>query len=147
MPNSLMEVEVGWLCSNSSLPTATMTNERSLPDFPQIPLSSLPQPLLSPVPAIKSEEDVHIWHKTRGYRNYGLFIRRLNEAVVGHELGEAGEDHSQVCTSTPCSWFFPASALIGFMKRQSIRLSLSWVCWNRGWTRFHHCLLLSDLVT
>ncbi|KIP11020.1 hypothetical protein PHLGIDRAFT_21917 [Phlebiopsis gigantea 11061_1 CR5-6] len=41
-----------------------------------------------PVPnqKIKTEEDVHLWRSTRGYADYGLFLRRLNEAVVGRYL-------------------------------------------------------------
>ena len=38
-----------------------------------------------PVPnqKIKTEEDVELWRLTAGYADYGLFLRHLNEAVVG----------------------------------------------------------------
>lgn len=41
-----------------------------------------------PVPTqkIKTEEDVEVWRLTRGYGDYALFLRRLNESVVGSFL-------------------------------------------------------------
>ena len=45
-------------------------------------VSNLP----SPSQKIRSEEDVHAWRLTRGYQDYELFLRRLNESVVGHML-------------------------------------------------------------
>ncbi|KDQ13496.1 hypothetical protein BOTBODRAFT_160423 [Botryobasidium botryosum FD-172 SS1] len=79
-----------------------MAGERSLPPLPHILLSSLPHPLVPPRPQIKSEDDVHAWHRTRGYHNYGLFLRRLNESVVGHDLGEDSESegHSEAVDRT-----------------------------------------------
>ena len=35
---------------------------------------------------IRTEEDVYAWRRTRGYGDYGLFLRRLNESVVGYFL-------------------------------------------------------------
>lgn len=35
---------------------------------------------------IKTDEDVDLWHGTTGYHDYGLFLRRLNESVVGRFL-------------------------------------------------------------
>ena len=49
----------------------------SVADLPFMELPSL---------KIKTEEDVHAWRETQGYRDYGIFLRRLNEAVVGHAL-------------------------------------------------------------
>jgi serine/threonine-protein phosphatase 2A activator len=66
---------------------------------PHITLSSLPQPLTPPVPLIKTEEDVERWHRSKGYRDYCLFVQRLNEAVVGHGLpseGRGSVDSSKV---------------------------------------------------
>ena len=35
---------------------------------------------------IKTDDDVHAWKLTRGYQDYELFLRRLNESVVGRFL-------------------------------------------------------------
>lgn len=39
--------------------------------------------LAVPNQKIKTEGDVELWRLTRGYADYALFLRRLNEAVVG----------------------------------------------------------------
>ena len=49
-----------------------------------------------PNPKIKTEEDVEIWKTTRGYSDLGLFMQRLNEAVVGHYLPFTPQFPSQV---------------------------------------------------
>ncbi|EKM57864.1 uncharacterized protein PHACADRAFT_50310, partial [Phanerochaete carnosa HHB-10118-sp] len=42
--------------------------------------------LSRPRQRIRTEEDVQAWKLTRGYQDYGLFLRRLNGSVVGHFL-------------------------------------------------------------
>lgn len=42
--------------------------------------------LAVPNQKIKTEGDVELWRLTRGYADYALFLRRLNEAVVGYFL-------------------------------------------------------------
>ena len=39
-----------------------------------------------PVTRIRTDEDVAYWKTTRGYQDFGLFLRRLNESVVGYSL-------------------------------------------------------------
>ena len=39
-----------------------------------------------PVTKIRTDEDVGYWKTTRGYQDFGLFLRRLNESVVGYNL-------------------------------------------------------------
>ncbi|KAI0068967.1 Phosphotyrosyl phosphatase activator [Artomyces pyxidatus] len=39
-----------------------------------------------PSTKIHTDSDVELWKRTSGYRDYGIFLRRLNEAVVGYEL-------------------------------------------------------------
>lgn len=39
-----------------------------------------------PVTKIRTDEDVVYWKMTRGYQDFGLFLRRLNESVVGFSL-------------------------------------------------------------
>ena len=57
----------------------------ALPPLRQIPISEIPR-LQPPKLRIKLDEDVEVWKQTRGYSDYGLFLRRLNESVVGHFL-------------------------------------------------------------
>ncbi|KAA1467275.1 Phosphotyrosyl phosphatase activator [Dentipellis sp. KUC8613] len=40
----------------------------------------------APTTKIKTDADVEYWRHTRGYRDYGVFLRRLNESVVGLSL-------------------------------------------------------------
>ncbi|KAH9838735.1 Phosphotyrosyl phosphatase activator [Rhodofomes roseus] len=39
-----------------------------------------------PITRIRTDEDVAYWKTTRGHQDFGLFLRRLNESVVGHNL-------------------------------------------------------------
>jgi serine/threonine-protein phosphatase 2A activator len=41
-----------------------------------------------PLPTLKihTDHDVDTWRDTNGYRDYALFLRRLNEAVVGNHI-------------------------------------------------------------
>lgn len=39
-----------------------------------------------PQKKIHTDDDVVAWHKTRGYRDFWLFLLRLNEAVVNHAV-------------------------------------------------------------
>ena len=53
-------------------------------------VSSLPLPTLH----IRTDTDVEAWKSTTGYRDFGVWVRLLNESVVGVEMpweGEAGE--------------------------------------------------------
>ncbi|OBZ72019.1 Serine/threonine-protein phosphatase 2A activator 1 [Grifola frondosa] len=56
-----------------------------LPALRHISLSDL-RPDDAPTPKIRSDEDVEAWKFTRGYQDYGLFLRRLCESVVGYTL-------------------------------------------------------------
>ena len=66
-----------------------------LPPLREIPFSDLLTKAL-PIPKIKTEEDVEIWKTTRSYSDLGLFLQRLNEAVVGHYLPFTPQSTSQV---------------------------------------------------
>lgn len=63
-----------------------------------VDLNDLMEP---PEPALRTDEDVEKWKHTKGYRDYWLFLRGLNEAVVGWSLPPA---------DAPCSQ--PVSALL-----------------------------------
>ncbi|TFK93785.1 PTPA-domain-containing protein [Polyporus arcularius HHB13444] len=71
---------------NPSLsPGSSSTSTSALPSLRRIDVSNL-DPADTPVPRIKTDEDVEAWKQTRGYQDYGLFLRRLAESVVGCSL-------------------------------------------------------------
>ncbi|KAG9047036.1 Serine/threonine-protein phosphatase 2A activator 1 [Tulasnella sp. UAMH 9824] len=47
---------------------------------------TLPPHHVTPGKRIFTDTDVDLWKTTQGYLDYGLFIRRLSEAVIGHYL-------------------------------------------------------------
>ncbi|KAI0353684.1 Phosphotyrosyl phosphatase activator [Trametes cingulata] len=57
----------------------------NLPELREISVSSL-RPADIPVLRIKTDVDVGMWKRTRGYQDYGIFLRRLAESVVGYQL-------------------------------------------------------------
>lgn len=61
-----------------------MTTQSALRDLRQISLSDLVDSFKPPEQKIHYEEDVAHWKQTTGYHDYQLFLRRLNESVVGH---------------------------------------------------------------
>ena len=67
-----------------------MTTQSTLRDLRQIPLSDL-DTLKSPELKICYDEDVAHWKDTAGYHDYQLFLRRLNESVVGYTVPPASD--------------------------------------------------------
>lgn len=57
----------------------------SLAPLPEIAPEKSKQ-LSNPALRIRTEEDVHLWKSTTGYKNYLLFLQRLSESVVGHTI-------------------------------------------------------------
>ena len=79
-----------------------MTTKPTLRDLRQISLSNLDD-LKSPEQKIRYDEDVAHWKNTVGYQDYQLFLRRLNESVVGYTVPRtdpdaASEGYSEVRT-------------------------------------------------
>ena len=68
---------------------------RQLPPLREIRLSDV-LTRAPPTPKIKTEEDLEIWKTTRSYSDLGLFLQRLDEAVVGHYLPFTPQSPSQV---------------------------------------------------
>lgn len=68
---------------------------RQLPPLREISLSDVLNEA-PPIPKIKTEEDVEIWKTTRSYSDLGLFLQRLNEAVVGCYLPFTPQSPSEV---------------------------------------------------
>ena len=81
-----------------------MTTQITLRDLRQISLSDLVDTVKSPEQKIRYDEDVAYWKHTIGYQDYQLFLRRLNESVVGYTVPRASDSdaasecHSQVGT-------------------------------------------------
>lgn len=58
------------------------TPSPTLPRIAAVTLAEIQPPSLR----IRTDEDVELWKLTSGYKAYELFLRRLNESVVGYEL-------------------------------------------------------------
>ena len=61
------------------------TMSTQLPQLPKLGIGDLDR-LGSASLRIRTDEDVLSWKATPGYQNYLLFLRRLNESVVNHDL-------------------------------------------------------------
>ncbi|KAJ7167692.1 hypothetical protein C8R46DRAFT_255230 [Mycena filopes] len=58
---------------------------RQLAQLREIPLGTIPG-LELPTLKIQTEEDVETWQRSRSYQDYAIFLRRLNESVVGSDI-------------------------------------------------------------
>ena len=76
---------------------------RLLPPLRQVSISGVLDKA-PPTLKIKTEQDVEFWKTTRSYSDLGLFLQRLNEAVVGCYLPFTPRSPSQVS-----QFLFPAS--------------------------------------
>ncbi|KAG8905279.1 Serine/threonine-protein phosphatase 2A activator 1 [Tulasnella sp. 417] len=63
---------------------------------------TLPPNHATPGKRIFVDSDVELWKTTQGYADYGLFLRRLSEAVIGHYLpyNPPAESVSEAVTKT-----------------------------------------------
>lgn len=68
---------------------------RQLPPLRRVLLSDVLNKA-PPIPKIKTDEDVEFWKRTRSYSDLGLFLQRLNEAVVGCYLPFTPQTPSEV---------------------------------------------------
>jgi serine/threonine-protein phosphatase 2A activator len=73
-----------------------------LPELREISLLQVPNYETLPKPRIKTDHDLDTWRKTRSYQDYSLFLRRLNEAVVGQYLPWNATSPSQVPDLSCC---------------------------------------------
>ncbi|KAJ7886722.1 hypothetical protein B0H13DRAFT_2043771 [Mycena leptocephala] len=58
---------------------------RQLAQLREIPLADVPA-LESPTLKIQTDDDVETWRQSRSYQDYAIFLRRLNESVVGKNI-------------------------------------------------------------
>lgn len=68
-----------------------------LPPLKQVSVADLPTMAL-PTLKIRTDEDVSVWRESEAYRDYGAFLRRLSESVVGHALPWISPAPSKVCS-------------------------------------------------
>ncbi|RPD54795.1 PTPA-domain-containing protein [Lentinus tigrinus ALCF2SS1-7] len=85
MATSLIQSANPSSTSATAAAAADMSSPSLLPPLRRVEAASL-APADTPVLRIKTDEDVEAWKHTRGYQDYGLFLRRLAESVVGHTL-------------------------------------------------------------
>lgn len=117
-------------------------------------MASIPLPLLRhispenlevlkalPAAKIRTDADVEAWKQTQGYSDYSLFLRWLNESVVGCSLPSTNDNHSEVFEILVRHKSRPKSCL----DRASTVYSACWTSWTGGSMRFHHCQPLNDL--
>lgn len=67
-----------------------------LPALRHIPIADVEHLDVLPTQKIRTDEDVELWRRTQGYQDYGLFLRRLSEAVVGYTLPWTSSSQSEV---------------------------------------------------
>jgi hypothetical protein len=80
----------------SSYLLAQMWQELPLLQVRDISLSEVSSLSELPKARIKTDEDLEHWKSMQSYRDYILFLRRLNESVVGTSLPWIPEHRSQV---------------------------------------------------
>lgn len=73
-----------------------MTTQSTLRDLRQISMSDLVDTAKSPEQKIRYDEDVAYWKNTMGYHDYQLFLRRLNESVVGYTVPRVSDSDAVV---------------------------------------------------
>ncbi|KAK7062205.1 Serine/threonine-protein phosphatase 2A activator, partial [Favolaschia claudopus] len=73
---------------------------RELAELREIPLVQVPT-LELPTLKIQTDEDVEIWRRSRSYQDYAIFLRRLNESVVGRDIPANGS--TEMASISPAS--------------------------------------------
>ena len=73
-----------------------MDTTKGPPQLRAISLDDISQLGALPIARIKTDDDVERWKNRRCYHDYMIFLRRLNESVVGCFLPWNPEKHSQV---------------------------------------------------
>lgn len=71
---------------------------QALPNLREISLSDAAK-LSFPITRIRTDEDVELWKKMPSYRDYTIFLRRLNDSVIGHYLPWNSNQPSKAITN------------------------------------------------
>lgn len=84
-----------------------------LPLLRHISIAAVEQSDTIPTLKIRTDEDVEQWKLTQGYQDYGLFLRRISESVVGYFLPWASSSPSKVSIYSVLVIYQLISMLIG----------------------------------
>lgn len=68
---------------------------RQLAQLREIPIAGV-SALDLPTLKIQTDEDVDTWRQSRSYQDYAIFLRRLNESVVGRDIPTTDASPSEV---------------------------------------------------
>ncbi|KAF8638959.1 hypothetical protein AX17_001820 [Amanita inopinata Kibby_2008] len=71
----------------------------ALPDLREISVAEVAKLSSFPATKIRYDEDVLAWKRTKSYRDYSIFLRRLTESVVGHYLPWKSNQPSKAISS------------------------------------------------
>lgn len=91
--SSILSLNLSLLLTRQSLDRRMSSSIRALRE---IPISEVPHLASLPSSRIRTDEDVEYWKRTQSYTDYGIFLRRLNESIVGYFLPWEPEGQSRV---------------------------------------------------
>ncbi|TFK34526.1 hypothetical protein BDQ12DRAFT_636215 [Crucibulum laeve] len=74
--------------------------QNNLKNLRRVSLDQVSQLESLPQTRIRTDDDVKKWETTQSYKDYVIFLRRLNESVVGHFLPWTMENTNQAITRT-----------------------------------------------
>jgi serine/threonine-protein phosphatase 2A activator len=61
---------------------------------------SLTRPIQPPRKIIKDDVDVETWKQTTGYKDYCLFVSRLNDAIIGRDIPSVEQEERTTVSVT-----------------------------------------------
>jgi len=64
--------------------------------LPPLRSISLTRPIQPPQRIIKDDADVETWKHTTGYKDYSLFVSRLNDAVIGRDIPSVEQEERSI---------------------------------------------------
>jgi serine/threonine-protein phosphatase 2A activator len=64
--------------------------------LPPLRSVSLTRPIQPPRRIIKDDADVETWKHTTGYKDYNLFVSRLNDAVIEQDIPSVEQEERSI---------------------------------------------------
>ena len=64
--------------------------------LPPLRSISLTRPIQPPRKMIKDDADVETWKRTTGYKDYSLFVSRLNNAVIERDIPSVEQEERSI---------------------------------------------------
>lgn len=68
--------------------------------LPPLRSISLTRPIQPPRRIIKEDAEVDTWKHTTGYKDYSLFVSRLNDAVIGRDIPSVEQEERSIVSVT-----------------------------------------------